>query len=125
MTPYPERSRLTRALSWRPAGARPDVDRDLESCAFCSKDFVCPVDWEPVTPEAWWMLLRCGECHTFREVTVTNAVAERFDLELDRRADVLQRTLYKLDTERMRAQAEAMIGALRHGLIDAADFDFA
>jgi hypothetical protein len=53
---------------------------------------------------------------------VTNAVAERFDLELDRRADLLQRTLHKLDTERMRAQAEAMIGALRHGLIDAADF---
>jgi hypothetical protein len=35
---------------------------------------------------------------------------------------MLQRALYKLDTERMRAQAEAMIGALRHGLIDAADF---
>ena len=29
-------------------------------CAACGKDFVNPVDWEPVTPEAWWMRLRCG-----------------------------------------------------------------
>jgi flavoprotein len=122
VTPSSDRSWLTRALSWRPAATRPDLERDLEHCAFCRKDFVNPIDWEPVTPEAWWMLLRCGECHTFREVTVTNAVAERFDVELDRRADMLQRALHKLDTERMRVQAEAMIGALRHGLIDAADF---
>jgi flavoprotein len=115
-----DRNWLSRALSV--GRRRPDVDRDLEHCAFCTKDFVNPVDWEPVTPEAWWMLLRCGECHTFREVTVTNAVAERFDLELDRRADMLQRALAKLDRERMLAQAEAMIGALRQGLIDAADF---
>ena len=26
------------------------------------------------------MRLRCGECHVWREVTVTNRVAERFDL---------------------------------------------
>jgi flavoprotein len=122
VTPSADRNWLARALSWRPAATRPDADTALERCAFCGRDFVNPIDWEPVTPEAWWMLLRCGECHTFREVTVTNAVAERFDLELDRRADMLQRALYKLDTERMRAQAEAMIGALRHGLIDAADF---
>ncbi len=119
MLPSADRNWLARTLSWR---RRPDVDTALEHCAFCGKDFVNPVDWEPVTPEAWWMLLRCGECQTFREVTVTNAVAERFDLELDRRADILHRTLHKLDTERMRSQAEAMIGALRHGLIDAADF---
>jgi len=122
VTPSADRNWLARALSWRPAATRPDADTALERCAFCGRDFVNPIDWEPVTPEAWWMLLRCGECHTFREVTVTNAVAERFDLELDRRADILQRALYKLDTERMRSQAEAMIGALRHGLIDAADF---
>jgi hypothetical protein len=119
VTPSRDRNWLSRALPWR---RRPDLDVALEHCGFCGKDFVNPVDWEPVTSEAWWILLRCGECHTFREVTVTNAIAERFDLELDRRADLLQRALHKLDTERMRAQVEAMIGALRHGLIDAADF---
>ena len=68
------------------------------------------------------MRLRCGECHVWREVTVTNKVAERFDVELDRRADILHRTLAKLDRERMVQQVETMIGALRHGLIDAGDF---
>ncbi len=111
---------LARALSWRPGGGS-DPDR-LERCAACGKDYVNPVDWEPVSPEAWWMQLRCGECHTFCEVTVTNAVAERFDRELDRRADVIARTLHRLDRERMAQQVEAMIGALRRGLIDAADF---
>ena len=63
------------------------------------------------------MRLRCGECHVWREVTVTNKVAERFDIELDRRADLIQRALAKLDRERMVQQVETMIGALRHGLI--------
>jgi len=110
---------FSRALKGRPR--RPDEDA-LHHCASCGKDFVNPVDWEAVTPESWWMRLRCGECHVFREVTVTNAVAERFDIELDRRADMLHRALAKLDRERMIQQAEVMIGALRHGLIDAADF---
>ena len=114
-----DRNWLSRALAW---SRRPDVDRALECCAFCGRDFVNPVDWEAITSECWWMLLRCGDCHTFREVTVTNAVAERFDRELDRRMDVLHRELRKLDSEHMRVQAEALIVALRRDLIDAADF---
>jgi hypothetical protein len=109
---------FSRALK-RPA--RPAED-DLHCCAACGKDFVNPVDWEPVTPEAWWMRLRCGNCDVWREVTVTNAVAERFDVELDRRAYLIQRALAKLDRERMIQQAEAMIGALRRDLIEPADF---
>ena len=52
----------------------------------------------------------------------TNKVAERFDIELDRRADLIHRALHKLDRERMVQQVETMIGALRHGLIEPADF---
>ena len=39
----------------------------------CAADFVNPVDWEPVGDTQWWMLLRCGACDTWREVTVPNA----------------------------------------------------
>ena len=67
------------------------------------------------------MLLRCGACDTWREVTVTNEVAARFDLELDRRLDIVARALEKLDHKRMIAEAETMIQMLRHGLVDAAD----
>jgi hypothetical protein len=94
----------------------------LELCGMCGRDFVNPVDWEPVGPETWWLLLRCGECETRREVTVTNAVARRYDAELKRRADVLAASLARLDRERMIGQVEAMTIALRLSLIEAADF---
>jgi hypothetical protein len=80
----PDSNWLSRALN---RGSHPN-EENLHHCAACGKDFVNPVDWEPVTPETWWMRLRCGECHVWREVTVTNQVAERFDLELDRHADL-------------------------------------
>ena len=101
---------------------RPDFDVQLEHCAVCHEDFVNPVDWEPVGEDSWWMLLRCGACDTWREVTTTNAVAERFDVELDRRLDIVARALQRLDSHRMAADVETMIQALRRGLVDAADF---
>jgi hypothetical protein len=109
-------------MSWLRRRNDPPAPDDLHRCVACGKDYVNPVDWEPVTPESWWMRLRCGECEIWREVTVTNEVAERFDIELDRRAAIIQRALHKLDRERMVEQVETMIGMLRHGLIDPADF---
>jgi hypothetical protein len=106
----------------RGRGAPPDFELQLEACPMCHGDFVNPVDWEPVGDTHWWMLLRCGACDTWREVTVTNAIATRFDLELDRRLDAVARALDKLDRKRMIAEVETMIQALRHGLVDAADF---
>jgi hypothetical protein len=106
----------------RGKGSQPDPELHLESCVMCKADFVNPVDWEPVGETHWWMLLRCGACATWREVTVTNEVAARFDLELDRRLDIVARALEKLDRKRMIAEAETMIQMLRHGLVDAADF---
>ncbi len=88
----------------------------------CGRDFVNPVDWEPAGSEHWWLLLRCGECETRREVTVTNAVARRYDAELNHRADVLTALLKRLDRERMIGEAEAITIALQRCLIDAADF---
>ena len=88
----------------------------------CGRDFVNPVDWEPVGSEYWRILLRCGECETWREVVVTNAVARRFDVELDRRAAVLAASWERLDRQRMIGEVEAMTTALRLSLIDAADF---
>lgn len=101
---------------------RPASAGGLETCGVCGRDFVNPVRWKAVDSSSWWMLLRCGECDTWREVTVSNDVAERYDVELDRRVDILERTLRRLDGQRMAAEVETMIAALRRGLIDAADF---
>jgi hypothetical protein len=106
----------------RPKRQNPDPDAHLVTCAMCSGDFVNPVDWEPVGDTHWWMLLRCGACDTWREVTVTNDVAARYDIELDRRMDIVARALERLDRSRMAAEVETMILALRHGLVDPTDF---
>ena len=98
----------------RPAG--------LETCPVCKRDFVNPVAWEPADDRHWWMLLHCGECDAWQEVTVADAEAQRYDVELDRRADMLARAVARLDSQRMAADVETMITALRRGLIDAADF---
>jgi hypothetical protein len=100
----------------------PDLGIHLETCGMCGDDYVNPVDWEPVGETHWWMRLRCGACDTWREVTVTNEIASRYDLELDRRMEVLVRALERIDTRRMAADVETMIQALRRGLVDAADF---
>ena len=88
----------------------------------CGRDFVNPVAWEPVGSEHWRLLLRCGECETWREVMVPNAVARSYDVELQRCTDRLTALLDRMDRERMLGQAEAMTVALELGLIDAADF---
>jgi uncharacterized Zn finger protein len=113
---------LTFAHRTRRAEQQQDGEPRLELCGVCGRDFVNPVDWELVGPERWRILLRCGECGTWRDVTVANAVAQRYDVELSRRAVCLAASLERMDRERMLGQAEAMTIALELGLIDAADF---
>jgi hypothetical protein len=106
----------------RQAAQEIDPQVHLERCLVCRTDFVNPVDWAPLEGGRWWMLLRCGECDTWRDVTVTDAVAERYDAELDRRLDVIDDALHALDRQRMLGEVETMVVALRRGLVDAADF---
>ena len=113
---------LGRALNRLRRPERPDLAVHLETCGMCLRDFVNPVDWEPVGDTHWWMLLRCGACDTWRETTVTNEIASRYDLELDRRMEVIVRALERIDMRSMAADVETMIQALRRGLVDAADF---
>jgi hypothetical protein len=100
----------------------PDLNVQLETCAMCGGDFVNPVEWQPAGETHWWMLLRCGACDTWREVTVPNAVAARFDGQLDRRLDVLARAAKRLDRKEMAADVETIAEALRRDLVDADDF---
>ena len=94
----------------------------LETCPVCEKDFVQPVSWEPDGEERWWMFLRCGECGMSREVSVTNADAERFETALHSRASILSRALRRLEFDRMKDEVETFVSALQRDLIVAADF---
>ena len=99
-----------------------DAEVRLERCGVCGGDFVHLVEWQPAGPEHWRLLLRCGECETWCDVTVPNAVAQRYDAALDGCARDLATLVDRMDRERMLGQAEAITTALELGLIDAADF---
>jgi len=115
--------------SSRPRNARPNPAHapspqpaGLEVCPACGGDFVHPVEWSAIEDHSWWMLLRCGQCEEMREVTVSNAEAERFDAALDEGADPIARAARKLDLERMARTVESLIVALQRDLIGPADF---
>src|SRR5258705_12583192 len=61
----------------------------LHVCPGCRASFVYPVEWcaSPSGDEVW-LVLRCGQCQAWREVTVPYAVATRLhaDTELARSA---------------------------------------
>ena len=94
----------------------------LDRCALCHEDRVVPVWWDAVDDERWQMLLRCGECGTFREVVVANDVAKAFELDLARGTEQIRVAAERLDRDRMALETSALINALRRDLIDAGDF---
>jgi hypothetical protein len=94
----------------------------LEVCTSCHSDYVHPVEWSESGHEHWWMLLRCGECRAEREVTVANAIAQRFGESLDTAEREILRVVTRLDAERMASEVEVFAAALQRGLIEPADF---
>lgn len=105
-----------------PSPASAKLPTELEVCAVCERDFVQPVSWEPLGEDRWWMFLRCGECGVSREVTISNAQAERFEKALHSRASAVSAAARRLEAERMAEEVDVFVRALDHDLIDAADF---
>ena len=110
------RVRRSRRRQTPPSGSGLDV------CGYCQGDYVVPVWFEDLGEDGWHLLLRCGECETYREVIVGDDTANAYDRELDRGGPYPRRALAKLDGARMAAQVGAFIVALRSDLIDADDF---
>jgi len=91
-------------------------------CQWCDSDFVSPMEWAEHDETFWWMLLRCGQCGAFREVIVSQEIADRYDRDLARTTASIVTTLAQLERERMNADVEAFTTALRLDLFDASDF---
>ena len=92
------------------------------ACSGCGRDFLCPMDWEPVDAEHWCIEARCGACELWHRLHLTNAEAAAWDVELDRQTQPIKRELWRLDRERMAREVEGFIEALDRDLIDAVDF---
>jgi hypothetical protein len=95
----------------------------LHACPACRASFVCPIEWELLAGGyEVWILMRCGECEAWREVTVSAEVAERFSQDFDLARSHIAATLHRLDCQRMADEATTFAAALDRDLIDAADF---
>jgi hypothetical protein len=101
---------------------RPAPGSGLHQCALCRAEAVVPVWWESVDSEQWHMLLRCGACDTYRDVTVGNDLAAAYERDIDRGVSQIRATLDQLDLERMMKQTDGFVIALNQDLIDAGDF---
>ena len=111
------------SLLRRRSGENPEPEPSgLSTCLHCRRDYVVPVQWEPEDGERWWMFIRCAECGMSREVTVSNAVAGRYDAELAKGATAISQAAHRLEHERMAAEADRFADLLRHDLIEPADF---
>ena len=110
---------------WKGGDARqtPPSDSGIHRCGYCHDDYVVPVWIEDLGEErGWHLLLRCGQCETYRDVVVGDDTANAYERELGRGGAQIRRAVAELDGERMAAQVAAFIVALQRDLIDAGDF---
>ena len=81
-----------------------------------------PVWWDTDDDDQWSLLLRCGQCGTYRDVVVGGDLVKAFERDLNRGAAEIRVALGRMDRERMLAETEAFVAALQHDLIEAGDF---
>ena len=102
-----------------PAAAR---HPDARHCPVCRSTLVYPLDWGRSGPASWTLILRCPECETRREVTLGRASVEEFDRELYRGAQAIAREADLMTRRNFEEEAERIVAALEHDLIQPMDF---
>ena len=115
-------SRLRRWLRRHGARRSASAGTRLQLCRDCGEDFVYPVTWTESGPDAWWLLLRCGGCESWRDVVASNTAVAAFDRVLDEGSAEIELAADQLGRESLRAEADALGTAIDLDLIGADDF---
>ena len=115
-------SRLRRWMRRHGARRHASAGTQLQLCRECGEDFVHPVTWTESGPNAWWLLLRCGACGSWRDVVASNTSVAAFDRVLDEGSAEIELAADRLGRESLRAEADAFGAALDLDLIGADDF---
>jgi hypothetical protein len=118
---------VARAL-WSPLGGRLAAVwltpwTGLHECPSCHADMVSPIHWQAVEDGRWALWLHCGQCGSGRRVIATRAEAADYEGELESHRAEIERTLARLEQERLAEEAASFVEALRRDLIDATDFE--
>jgi hypothetical protein len=102
--------------------AHAEVAQDLTTCGACGCPFVQPVDWDEAGMRHWRVTLRCPNCEDSGTVVVEDEVVDHYDLELERGAAELARTLHEIVEENIEREAERLREALDGGHLLPEDF---
>ena len=99
-----------------------EIARDLMTCGGCDCEFVQPVDWDEAGTRHWRVTLRCPNCEQAGTVVVEDEVVDHYDLELERGAAELARTLHAIVEENIESEAIRLREALDGGHLLPEDF---
>ena len=108
--------------SGQPDDALAELARDLMSCGGCGCELVQPVDWDEAGTRHWRVTLRCPNCEQAGTVVVEDEVVDHYDIELERGAAELARTLHVLVEENIESEATQLRLALEGGHLLPEDF---
>lgn len=99
-----------------------EIAHDLTLCGACGCEYVQPVDWDEAGPRHWRLELRCPNCEERGTVVVEDEVVDHYDLELERGAAILARSLHEAVEQGIEDEVERFAAALASGLILPEDF---
>ena len=99
-----------------------ELARDLMTCGGCGCEFVQPVDWDEAGARHWRVTVRCPNCEQSGTVVVEDEVVDHYDIELERGAAELARTLHVLVEDNIEAEALRLRRALEGGHLLPEDF---
>lgn len=96
--------------------------RDLTVCTRCAWNYVQPVDWFEADDGHWHVRLRCGNCGHIESGLFEQKTVDVFDTKLDALADVLERSLKRMELRNLESEADRFAAALAAGAILPEDF---
>ena len=100
----------------------PGPTRELHLCPDCGSDLVYPTKWHEADAEHWHVSLRCPGCEWTEAGTFPQAMADRFDEELERGTEALIRDLKRLTRANMAEEIDRFVTALDADAIQPMDF---
>jgi hypothetical protein len=101
-----------------------EIDRTcvMRYCLSCNTDAVHPFEWEEAGPDHWDVLLRCGNCDTFRRDIFHQVEVEDFDAWLDDCMDEIQNAAVRMARDNFKEWGERFVSALSADAILPEDF---
>ena len=85
-----------------------EVAQDLTTCGACGCPFVQPVDWDEAGARHWRSRCAAPTASDCGTVVVEDEVVDHYDLELERGAAELARTLHEIVEENIEREAERL-----------------